>query len=91
MRNNKELKDIAKDYIMKKIDENYKFIRCTFWEIRVTLDVSEQEETRFLKYSKEILEELGYTVYFTSAKFTYENANRTVQSNELLIAIKEAK
>lgn len=89
MKNNIELKVIAKDYIMNKIKENDKMVRCTFWEIRVNLDVSEQEETQFLKFSKEILENLGYTVYFTGAKFTYENANRTVQSNELIIAVKE--
>lgn len=89
MKNNMELKTIAKEYLMNKIKENDKLIRCTFWEIRVSLDISEQEETQFLKCSKEILENLEYTVYFTGAKFTYENANRTVQPNELMIAIKE--
>ena len=89
MKNNMELKTIAKEYLMNKIKENDKLLRCTFWEIRVSLDISEQEETQFLKFSKEILENLGYTVYFTGAKFIYENANRTVQSNELIIGIKE--
>ena len=89
MKSNMELKGIAKEYLMNKIKENDKLIRCTFWEIRVSLDISEQEETQFLKCSKEILENLEYTVYFTGAKFTYENPNRTVQPNELMIAIKE--
>lgn len=89
MKNNMELKTIVKEYLMNKIKENEKLLRCTFWEIRVSLDISEQEETQFLKFSKEILENLGYTVYFTGAKFIYENANRTVQPNELIIAIKE--
>ena len=89
MKNNMDLKAIAKEYLMNKIKENDKMLRCTFWEIRVSLDISEQEETQFLKFSKKILENLGYTVYFTGAKFTYENANRTVQSNELIIGIKE--
>lgn len=35
------------------------------------------------------LEEKGYNVYFTGSKFVYENANSTVQDNELMIAIKE--
>ena len=30
----------------------------------------------------------NYKVYFTGAKFEYENSNRTVQDNELMIAIK---
>ena len=89
MKYNMDLKAIAKEYLMNKIKENDKMLRCTYWEIRVSLDISEQEETQFLKFSKEILENLGYTVYFTGAKFTYENANRTVQPNELMIAIKE--
>lgn len=59
-----ELKVIAKDYIMNKIKENDRMVRCTFGEIRVNLDISEQEETQFLKFSKEILENLEYTVYF---------------------------
>ena len=81
--------EILENYLMHKIEENPKFLRCTFWEIRVTLEVSEQDENEFLKFAKIRLENLGYVVYFTGAKFTYENANRTVQPNELIIAIKE--
>ena len=41
--------------------------------------------------NKDYFENNGYKVYFTDDKFTYENADRTVQSNELMIAIKENK
>ena len=81
--------EILEHYLMHKIEENPKFLRCTFYEIRVTLKVSEKDENEFLKFAKIRLENLGYMVYFTGAKFTYENASRTVQSNELIIAIKE--
>lgn len=30
----------------------------------------------------------GYEVYFTEVKFIYKNANRTVQDNEFMVAIK---
>ena len=39
------------EYLMSKIAENEKIIRCTFYEIRVKLDISESDETDFLKFS----------------------------------------
>lgn len=88
MENNVDL-NIIEEYLMSKIEENEEIIRCTFYEIRVKLNISENNETDFLKLARIRLENLGYTVYFTGAKFIYENANRTVQPNELIIAIKE--
>ena len=90
MNNNIDL-NIIEEYLMNKIDENEKIIRCTFYEIRVKLNISENDETEFLKFARIRLENLGYRVYFTGAKFTYENANRTVQPNELIIAIKDER
>ena len=77
------------NYISAKLKENYKFIRYTFYELRVKNNLSEEEVDEFLKINKSYLEDKGYNVYFTGAKFVYENANRTVQDNELMIAIKE--
>lgn len=88
MENNINL-NIIEDYLMSKITENERILRCTFYEIRVRLNISENDEAEFLKFARIRLENLGYRVYFTGAKFTYENVNRTVQSNELIIAIKE--
>ena len=79
----------ALNYISTKLKENYKFIRYTFYELRIKNNLSEEEVDEFLKINKSYLEEKGYNVYFTGAKFVYENANRTVQDNELMIAIKE--
>ena len=45
----------------------------------------------FLKYAKIRLENMNYQVYFTGAKFTYNNEIRQVQDNEYMIAIKEGK
>ena len=77
------------DYIDKKIEENENYIRYTFYELRVKNNLSEEDLEVFLKINKDYFENKGYNVYFTGAKFTYENANRTVQPNELMIAIKE--
>ena len=77
------------DYIDKKISENPNYIRYTFYELRVKNNLSEDEVDEFLRLSRNRLENLGYNVYFTGAKYIYDNANRTVQDNELLVAIKE--
>ena len=77
------------NYISNKLKENKNYIRYTFYELRVKNNLSEEEVDEFLKINKSYLEDKGYNVYFTGAKFVYENANRTVQPNELMIAIKE--
>lgn len=77
------------DYIQKKLLENENYIRYTFYELRIKSNLSEDEVDKFLELNKNYLEKKGFQVFFTGAKFTYENANRTVQPNELMIAIKE--
>ena len=83
-----KLKDITL-YIDNKIEKNPNFIVFSYYDIRVKLDLSEEETNEFLRLSRIRLENLGYKVYFTGAKYTYNNCNRTVQDNELLVAIKE--
>lgn len=77
------------DYIDKKLEENERFVRYTFYELRVKNNLSEEEVNTFLRVNKDYFENKGYKVYFTGAKFTYEKAKRTVQPNELMIAILE--
>ena len=77
------------DYIDKKVKENNNFIRYTFYELRVKNNLSENEVDEFLRINKDYFENKGYNVYFTGAKFEYNNAKITVQDNELMIAIKE--
>lgn len=77
------------DYLDKKIKENENFIRYTFYELRVKNDLSEEEVDEFLRINRDYFENKGYKVYFTNARFTYNNTRMTVQDNELMIAIKE--
>lgn len=79
------------NYINNKLKENEDetFIRYTFYELRVKNNLSEDEVDKFLIINKDYFENKGYSVFFTGAKFVYKNANRTVQPNELMIAIKE--
>ena len=77
------------EYLDNKIDENEEFIRITYYEIRVKYNLSVEETETFLKLAKNKFENLGYNVYFTDAKYEYNDAKMTVQPNELMIAIKE--
>lgn len=77
------------NYITNKINENQNYIVCTFYDLRIKHNLSEEETDDFLRLSKNKLENLGYRVYFTGAKFVYENASIIVQDNELMIAVKD--
>lgn len=77
------------ELIDSKIEKNPNCIVFTWFEIRVRKNLTEEQTDDFLRLAKNRLENLNYKVYFTGAKFVYENANRTVQDNELLIAIKD--
>lgn len=79
----------VEDYIQYKISKNENEIIYTFYELRVKNNLSEAEVDEFLRLNKIRLENLGYKVFFTGAKFVYQNANRTVQPNEFMVAIKE--
>ena len=87
MNDKKIIQIIENTLINKKIgDPNY--IRYTFYELRVKYNLSEEDTDRFLLLIRTKLENEGYNVYFTGAKFEYNNARMTVQYNEMMIAIK---
>ena len=77
------------EYLDDKIAKNQNEIIITFYEIRVKMNLSEEETDYLLKLCRARLQNLGYKVYSTGEKFVYAEANRTVQSNQLMIAIKE--
>ena len=77
------------ELIDSKIEKDPNCIIFTWFEIRVRKNLTEEQTDEFLRLARNRLENLNYKIYFTGAKFVYENANRTVQDNELLIAIKD--
>ena len=79
----------VENLINEKMIKNENEIIFTFYELRVKHNLSEEQVDEFLALCKTRLENLDYKVYFTGAKFTYQNANRTVQDNEFMIAIRE--
>lgn len=79
----------VEELINKKINQKENEICFTFYELRVKYNLSEEQVDDFLALSKIRLENLGYRVYFTGAKFIYNETNRIVQDNELLVAVKD--
>ena len=86
---NEKLFEFVEKYIVDKLTQNSKIVRYSYYELKVKLDLNDKVLDKFLKYSKIILDGLGYQVFFTGARFKFENADRVVESNEFMIAIKQ--
>lgn len=72
----------------KKIIENDKFIKYTFYELRVKENLSEEEMYYFISLVSTRLKNLGYLIYRTGQRYFYDYKEQYVKDNELLIAIK---
>ena len=75
--------------IEEKLEIDEKFLRFTFYEVRVKNSVTSEEEKAFLTLAQIKLNNMGYVVYLENQEFVYNNSNMRVQPNELIIAIKE--
>lgn len=82
------MQDIT-NYLDQKAEKNEKEIIITFYEIRVKANLTEEETDEFLRLCRTRLENQGYDVYFTGARYTFEGNTKIVQPNELMVAIKE--
>ena len=76
------------NFLDKKIQENERCIRITFYELRIKYNLSEKETEDFIKLAKNRLTNLGYEV-FTNEKNQNSKNDITLEYNELVIAIKE--
>ena len=75
-------------YLDNKISENNQYIDISFFELRIREQLSKSDTDEFIKYSKIRLKNLGYNVYLTGEKYIYNNETKVVNSNQLIIAIK---
>ena len=75
--------------IHRKISKNEKYVRYSYFELRVKHNLSEDDAITFVKLAKNKLENMDYRVYLKGERFVFENANRIVEENEYLIAIKD--
>ncbi len=83
------MKQFITEYLDNKIKQNEDMLIITFYELRIKYDLSEDETQEFLSLSKIRLENMKYQVYFTGAKYEQNGVIKTVQDNELMVAIKE--
>ncbi len=77
------------NFLDKKIQENERCIKITFYELRIKYDLSEQETEEFIKLAKIRLTNMGYEVYTREVNNDSENNNIQLKDNELLIGIRE--
>ena len=80
--------ELIDSILQEKMDLNENIIKIKFFEIRVTHNLSEVETFEFIRLARNKLENLGYNVYLTNAKYEYQGKQYIVQDNELLVAIK---
>lgn len=85
----KELKAFAINFIELKETKNENYIRYSYYELKVKYNFNEREIDEILRISRDYFENKGYRVYFTNAEFEYQNVRKKVESNELMIAIKD--
>ena len=76
-------------YINDKLDKNENYIECKVYDLRINYDLLEDELEEFLEYAKIRLENLGFEVYFTGAKYVYKNKAKEVEYNKYFVAVKE--
>ena len=84
-----DLKKFTIRLIENKEKEKEKYIRYSYYELKVKNNLSEKEIDEILRISRDYFENKGYKVYFTNAEFEYQNAKRKVEINEYMIAFKE--
>ncbi|MBQ3408576.1 MAG: hypothetical protein IJH12_05170 [Clostridia bacterium] len=91
----RQIINLVETTLIDKIIKDPNYIKYTYFEVNVRYtqeyELSNQDIGSFLHLAREKLKEKGYKVYTEGQKFEYNNAKHTVQSNELIIAIKEQK
>ncbi len=81
--------EFVMNYIDKKLEEDEHCVIYTFYELRIKNNLSEEDVANFLIINKDFFENKGYKVFFTGDKYEYKHNIRVVQSNELMVAVKE--
>ena len=77
------------NYINQKLAENDKFIKYTFYELRIKRNLSKEDTKEFLRLNQVYFEQKNYLVYYTGDEFLYNNEIIKVKPNELMIIVKK--
>ena len=71
-----------------KIKENENKVIISFYELKIKRNLNKQDTFDALHTISEELIKNNYKVYRTNQKYTYNNKEYIVESNELMIGIK---
>ncbi len=75
------------EYLENKIKQNNKCVIFTYYELRISLNLSSEETLDFLHLVSTKLENNNYKIYRIGQNYFY-NGNKKVEDNQLLVAIK---
>lgn len=82
-----DLFKFVENFVNVKITKNNNIVKFSYFEIKIKMNMDEEDIDRFLKCSKIILEDQGYQVYQLGEKYNFEGEQRKVEDNEFLVAI----
>ena len=82
-----DLFKFVENFVNVKITKNNDIVKFSYFEIKIKMNIDEEDIDRFLKCSKIILEDQGYQVYQLGEKYNFEGEQRKVEDNEFLVAI----
>lgn len=89
----KQIINIIETTLIEKKIDNPNYIRYSFYEINVKYPnkygLVKQDLGIFLQLLRTKLKNDNYHIYSEGQKFEYNNAKRVVESNEILVAIKQ--
>lgn len=86
----RELMSLIEKLVDEKIEKDENFLKFSFYEVRVKGQVTNKQETEFLRLIKNKLNNMRYIVYLQNEEFIYNGLKTRVQLNELLVAVKES-
>ena len=81
--------DEITEFVDNKIDKDSSKIVIGFYELKVKRNLTDADVLNALYLISTRLMNLEYKVYKTKEKYMYQEKEYEVQSNELLVAIKE--
>ena len=66
------------NYLNSKLAQNKEIIRFSFYEVRMKLNLSEEDSIIFLQLIAQKLMNTGYLVYKTGEEYTYNGQKYTI-------------
>ena len=84
-----DLFKFVENFINVKIVKSGGIVKISYFELKIKMNMDEEDIDRFLKCSKIILEDQNYQVYLSGEQFEHEGRINKVEDNEFLVAIKK--